>query len=91
MSAHTPGPWHIWSIGSVDMYIGPPQDIDSPAVAIVPLRVSTRAAQVPNARLIAAAPEMLAALEHAREWLQGSEPHRATYISEIIAKAKGQA
>jgi hypothetical protein len=46
------------------MYVGPPQGLNSSSVAIVPLRISTRDQQQANARLIAAAPELLAVLEH---------------------------
>lgn len=35
--------------------------------------------------------DLLAALERAHEWLQGSEPGRAQYIGEVIARAKGEA
>jgi hypothetical protein len=34
--------------------------------------------------------ELLEALKHAHTWLQGSEPGRAQYLGEIIAKAEGQ-
>lgn len=36
-------------------------------------------------------PEMLEALQHCHQWLQGSEPGRAQYIGEVIARATGSA
>lgn len=39
-------------------------------------------------RLHAANAELLDALKYAHTWLQGSEPGRAQYLGEIIAKAE---
>jgi hypothetical protein len=41
-------------------------------------------------RLHALNGELLEALKHAHTWLQGSEPGRAQYLGEIIAKAEAQ-
>jgi hypothetical protein len=34
--------------------------------------------------------ELLEALKRAHTWLQGSEPGRAQYLGEVIAKAEGE-
>lgn len=43
-----------------------------------------------NARLIAAAPEMLAALELAQKLIGHSEDMGSQFIANVIAKAKGE-
>jgi hypothetical protein len=64
MSAHTPGPWCVRDLPTAQRYIGPSNDGGAPSVAFVLSRVN-----VPNerldadARLIAAAPDLLAALQ----------------------------
>jgi hypothetical protein len=40
-------------------------------------------------RLAAVNQELLEALKHAHTWLQGSEPGRAQYLGEVIAKVEG--
>ena len=40
------------------------------------------------ARLHAVNQELLEALKRAHTWLQGSEPGRAQYLGEVIAKAE---
>ena len=40
-------------------------------------------------RLHAVNQELLEALKHAHTWLQGSEPGRAQYLGEVIAKVEG--
>ena len=42
-------------------------------------------------RLHALNGELLEALKRAHTWLQGSEPGRAQYLGEVIAKAEGEA
>jgi hypothetical protein len=61
---HTPGPWVRRNIASArDIYIAEANDGGAPSVAIVPTRVSRLADEEDaNARLIAAAPDLLAAL-----------------------------
>ena len=41
-------------------------------------------------RMHAVNQELLAALKHAHTWLQGSEPGRAQYLGEVIAKTEEQ-
>ena len=41
-------------------------------------------------RLRALFPELLEAVKLAHQWLQGSEPGRAQYLGEVIAKAENQ-
>jgi len=41
-------------------------------------------------RLHAENAELLEALKRAHTWLQGSEPGRAQYLGEVIAKAEGE-
>lgn len=63
MSARTPGPWTVRDIASRQRYIGPSNDGGAPSIAIVPDRGRQHEqAAAANARLIAAAPELLAAL-----------------------------
>jgi hypothetical protein len=80
MSKHTPGPWHVAN----GVQIRGQRD------QIARVWMMRNGEGSANARLIAAAPEMLAALRLAQEWLQGSEPGRAQYLGEVIAKAEGK-
>ena len=54
-------------------------------------RLDVRGIDCPDARLIAAAPDLLEALYKAREWLEGwgSAEHQLAVINEAIAKAEG--
>lgn len=83
---HTPGPWSICFDGQLD-------GADGTRVLFLPfdsykefndLQPTIKA----NLRLIAAAPDLLAALEQAAEWLEGSALHLGD-IRATIAKAKG--
>jgi len=87
---HTPGPWRLTTLPEgrwVEVYGGHPEDDVAQAVG------------VPNARLIAAAPELLEALERISaigEWLDDDQDVFAacyrTWVIEAraaIAKAKG--
>ena len=61
MSKHTPGPWSIndWPQATTDIAIGA---VGTPMIAKVSLRDVSINEQKANARLIAAAPELLEAL-----------------------------
>lgn len=78
MSKHTPGPWHAmgWNVYDKDDMIA-----DAGFVS----EVKSDA----NARLIAAAPDMLEALESIEDMrsMQGADRYR---VKAAIAKAKGQ-
>jgi hypothetical protein len=94
--SHTPGPWKVVSsnqIGraSAEFYIWSAQgDQRSPAVAHV--KHSTKRPTQANARLIAAAPEMLAALENALSDAEKGGFCSQTFddVRAAIAKARGQ-
>ena len=98
---HTPGPWHI-------QYIGDECYVESDGEFICDMQFSecelvgkvsdaavdeVRGKVLANARLIAAAPELLAALEHAHKEIIGTS-HKAgsfpghCYMCTAIAKAK---
>lgn len=106
MNNHTPGPWLYYKndftggftlrdsinrlIGSTSSPSGVDARLGSPY---------TRYGCEANARLIAAAPELLEALEDVREWISNWDPNfthdpewqeSATRIDVAIAKAKGK-
>ena len=100
MSAHTPGPWsadrhgNVWE-GATAPGPTPSARRDALRIAIVEQSVDRLAEDIANARLIAAAPDLLAALEVlldvempamrsgevARVWRQASQ---------AVAKARGK-
>lgn len=65
VSGHTPGPWGYCYDGSSDWSIGEASDPQGKFVANIWDKDDVRAAA--NARLIAAAPDLLAALKDLRE------------------------
>lgn len=71
-SKFTPGPWYIHSMGRpCDVYVGPPS-IGRCIISCDQTATISEAEQNANARLIAAAPELVAALQkvtqmHARD------------------------
>jgi len=87
-STHTPGPWVIYDeraahgsrliYSSSEYGVGEVWDINN------------NGENKANAHLIAAAPELLEALEYARRFLK-SEDVDTVYIDTAIAKAKGTA
>jgi hypothetical protein len=89
MTAHTPGPWRVGDAGHT-IFGAPDPDRAAPAQVATLCRTvySARA----NARLIAAAPEMLEALrfvqEHGAVYPEGEAGQR---IRAAIAKAEGRA
>ena len=66
MDKYTKGPWSInrWPHSSADMSVGA---VGTPKVAIIPLRDVSIKEQEANAYLIAAAPDLLVALERVIE------------------------
>lgn len=88
---HTEGPWTCDERGLVS---GLDRDRpESPSFDIFDAEEWPGSEQeaLANAKLIAAAPEMLEALEKAEEWLKGwaSAKHGLEIIQAVIAKAKG--
>lgn len=90
VAQHTPGPWAICTdkpefAKTYDLA----QDTDCPSEVLATIRLygndETRWA---NARLIAAAPELLQALEHALERLEASQPTVGTATWEVIKEAR---
>jgi hypothetical protein len=95
MSAqHTPGPW-ITTVRIQDKVhvlhgqMGP--GVASRTIARVTVRDSWRTEQEANARLIAAAPELLKELEHAVRWFDQLNPADIARYRAVIAKATGSA
>lgn len=91
MSEHTPGPWKTreteehW--GRINVHIEGPDDLE---LACAYQRTSSE--NKANARLIASAPEMLAALEELLD-IEGPQPGTAAWADKtraLIAKAKGE-
>jgi hypothetical protein len=64
MTAHTPGPWTVRGIATPSgHYIGPALDGGAPSIGFALARLGSTEAQIyANARLMAAAPDLLAAL-----------------------------
>ncbi len=93
MTPHTPGPWTHGHVGG-DFWVGPNGD-GSSILARVAWEFGEIEAGRANARLMAAAPSMLAALESARWTLEkiGTEETHGTIdvIVSAIAKATGDA
>lgn len=91
-TTHTPGPWSLRMTG----WQTNPAAIYSPrrpgAVACIPARTSVPLdEQSANARLIAAAPDLLAALEELLPmWSSGIDEPWVERARNAIAKAKGQ-
>lgn len=93
---HTPGPWHYrthdGSIGSIDAADG---TAVAQAFQVNPISVDlTQASRVANAKLIAAAPELLEALKEALPWIGGlaneNRSVQAVYESIRAAIAKAE-
>jgi len=81
---HTPGPW-VYSFESVD----PEWAVITTSGGVVIANVNDLHTQKANARLIAAAPDLLAALEEARPYVPDHHGPIAHKIDTAIAKARG--
>lgn len=80
VAAHTPGPWERTNDTVHIPYRGPHH------------KAAAFAGTAENARLIAAAPDMLEALRGVRVYLERGEPHKASELARLaIACATGAA
>lgn len=93
MTKHTPGPWHV-GCGRASHIV---YAADGYAVADAKTFHLKHESADANARLIAAAPDMLAALELAKSIVERLWPFEFDYereaekaINDAIAKAKGE-
>lgn len=91
---HTPGPWYALGLDFAktkvwEVVAGPKSD------TVVELSLFSENAEA-DAKLIAAAPEMLAACELIKEWMLGGQPgpHSDSVVLDVvewaIKKAKGE-
>ena len=96
---HTPGPWRLekhpeWSqyygniVGSYGIGAG---NIENIRTISVQLKHGTDEETEANARLIAAAPDLLAALQAAQELLEHIEEHGADQMRETMFAAETEA
>lgn len=92
---HTPGPWFLF--GNDHCVGGPTNDPEQPTagIAMCAMRLRTPQETTANARLIAAAPDLLASLEEFVCYRGGANnPIEDQYVMDraeaVIAKAKGQ-
>jgi hypothetical protein len=97
MSAHTQGPWAVRDIPTGQRYIGPSQDGGAPSVALVLARVNVPDERLAaDARLIAAAPELLEALQRLSaqcermRMLGQSQSNAERNAAAVLAKATGE-
>lgn len=94
MTSHTPGPWRV-AIGSRLEIRGPRDEIGWPVPVVYNAGLHTDETAQANARLIAAAPDLLAALEALTDWgrehtspRDDNSPHLLLIAAmEAIAKA----
>ena len=93
---HTPGPWKIgahvhdpWTVYVEQSDGEEPGICTTDGSAFTP--IDSEDEQIANARLIAAAPEMLAALKACLNMVNGDgQPPNWDWIREVVAKAEGQ-
>ena len=86
MSKHTPGPWRV-----KDNHISEAMIVETSSGEEICLVEPFYNQELPNAQLIAEAPNMLALLKDIRDWVEG-EGESFQYseeIDQIIAKAGG--
>jgi len=96
-SKHTPGPWRYSELGSEGAMIYPDYgDIRERGRAICRVDMRDTLTDFANARLIAAAPELLEAVEAASDYFHDftesdqEETDLAKLMRAAIAKAKGE-
>ena len=92
MATHTAGPWALPAVGADNrLHVG--QVVDSDGVTVC-IAYGNCAETVANARLIAAAPDLLEALQDAVEimddQLAGDFPDSMAAFRAAISKAKGE-
>ena len=91
-AAHTPGPWVVNDLYA-ETEIRGPQNSGAMIAVVSPWGIAADEPnpQRANARLIAAAPELLEALIVAQQWICGNVPRQKAYslaaINAAIAKA----
>lgn len=95
MNQHTKGPWKVWlSTKTLELTVHTlPSD-----TKVADITYITREQTKANAKLIAAAPELLEALEDAAEWVSTGKVDGVSFdeiqvievLRETIAKAKGE-
>ena len=100
MTKHTPGPWHIANsfsrteFGRYRLAIYPNSDMQHPHVSVSAPDDDAMTEVTANARLIAAAPDMLAALQNLLNYTGGwdlKDPeHPIVAARAAIAKAEGR-
>lgn len=100
-SSHTPGPWKLkfWS-ENVGVGSDRPKPRDCESIALVPIGLETgvdsriRETSIANARLIVAAPDLLAACEsalgHLTVALRQEDVPAVARLRAAIAKARGE-
>jgi hypothetical protein len=99
MSKHTPGPWEANSADNIYAAVNGRKEMiakccDLPCIGGHDDVAAQRARdmEIANARLIAAAPELLAALENIVAWMEQHHPEAAKNIPQAraaIAKVRG--
>jgi len=97
MSKHTPGPWHVVDHHIANRYYVSVRHGDASIgaaswdVARVTVRQTWRDQQIANAHLIAAAPDLLAALQAFADEIVPNNPNDPLWINAraAIAKATG--
>lgn len=96
-SKHTPRPWEVFAGDSVGVRTAyPVNDIGGMPAKFELCRTGTTEEAKANARLIAAAPEMLAALKRIVEWEKDPDRYSGDLadichdIATVVAKAEGE-